>query len=187
MADSGFTSFLAGAFTTVLGATLVMIWDFYKIHKDTIDRETKILNAVRDEVITNQFNAEINLMRLTIDINGRTRENKDREIIEPIIPFCDEMLTLAKFNFSQDFLNYGFLDTAKMSSDIDNINEISRSRENYRLMKASFTGWNERIIKYDEILLIEISSLSLKLSDLRQKLEQNIIRIKADEAGAYYA
>jgi hypothetical protein len=177
--------FWAGALTTAFGVIIVMIWDYYKIHKDTIDRETNILNAVDYEIKRNINFAILNLSVLAGDVKAR---EANRETIASLIPFRNEMWTLVKINISKIFLVSGRItDIVTISILNDQINEIIRSREKYRMkVVTGVEEYNIRMQTYNTDLIEKITILRDLLIKLQGKFDKNNIVIRADEAGAYY-
>lgn len=103
MVDSDYTAFSIGAITAILGvvigAILVAIWDYYKIHKDTIERERNLINAFKEEIISN---------KLTFDLNRdyvKNRKENVEWIIFPLRPILTELSSLIGTNFSYNLLN----------------------------------------------------------------------------------
>ena len=185
MAALNYTDLLAGALITAFGAILVMIWDYYKIYKDKIDKEINIINAVDYEITKNIDFAQTNLKLLDQNTNAR---KTNQETVSPLIPFRNEMWALVKINISKNFLkNEKISDIITISTLIDAINEIIRSRENYRFNGSTvLERYNTRMDKYDILLNEVIAKLVVQLLILRNKFQDDMIIIKADETSAYY-
>lgn len=185
MTASNYTDLLAGALIAAFGAILVMVWDYYKMYKDTIDRDTKILNAIEYEIGTNLYFLAINLKRLALDEEGK---KINKTVTQPLIPFRNEMWILARTNISKNLLEDDkIIDMSTISMLIDATNELIRSRENFRQRKHSTIDFYlEWMRTYNTDLITNINNLANQLISLQHKLDKNKITLKADEAGAYY-
>jgi len=180
---TNYVDILIGATITAFGSAILMIWDYFKIYKESIERETNILNAAEEEMANNFTKANLTLVLINQDLENR---KSGKEIVIPLIPFHNEMWALLKINFPKHLSNFIIIKKfGNVSSDIDAINEIIRSRENYRTHNAAMTHYNDRMLIYNSILENKIGSLLFDLMDLNKEFEDKLT-IKADEAGAYY-
>lgn len=188
MLDSEYNAFLIGAITAIIGAIIgaiiVAAWDYYKIHKETINKETQILNAFKEEIATN----------LSIILDNKELVNQDikilkdkKTILEPLVTLHSAALSLIKLNFPNHLLDFNTIsDIIEISIWIDRINENIRSRENFRISNAIASNVSTRIEKYDDLLIKLLDRNEAQLISLNEKLETPKIIVKADEAGAYY-
>lgn len=179
-----YSDVLIGALTTAFGAILVMIWDYYKMNRESQEKEKKMLLGLIHEITVNQGIVKANLKFL--------KEERDflaekMHIVSPLVPFEDEMWSVIKMNIPKKLLdNQIFYNAVITYSLIRYTNEIIRSREDFRNQNGALSTYNDKISKYDQILLEKINFIKDKLINLNRSLEMFFVKIKADETGAYY-
>jgi hypothetical protein len=174
---------LIGAATTAFGSIILMIWDYFKIYRESIERETNILNAAKEEMANNLAIAHSNLGYISQDIESR---KEGKEIVIPLMPFHNEMWDLLKINFPKNLLKF---EIVKMFGDtsfhINEINELIRSRENYRIHNSAMRNYQNKMHIYNSQLSNKITPIIFKLIDIEKEFEIKVT-IRADEAGAYW-
>lgn len=181
-----YSDVLIGALTTAFGAILVMVWDYYKVGKESSERDRRMLIGAKHELMTNRYILETNSELLEEDI-GNLKEKK--EVLTPLTPFRNEFWNLIKINPPLNLLKVGdFYDIGGAYYRINYINEIIRLREAYRIENTGKDDYSEKMLYYDEFLLPKLLELVEYFEILNSKLESHItsIKIKADEFGTYH-
>jgi hypothetical protein len=155
--------FLAGVVATIFGFVLTMIWDIYKNRRDTKTKETAIIRAIKEELITNLAILENDEKILTHEL---TILEKDLSLVAPLESIFDGTWDLLKINLPQKLTANDLVSIRVINQMTNQINENIKSRENYRINNLAMDNYSSRLKKYDEGILDMIANLKLKLKDI---------------------
>jgi hypothetical protein len=161
--------FISGVVATILGFVLTMAWDYIKYRRETGERETAVLRAMREDIADNTSIAQQNIAMLIQEIQVLKEQ---KSVVAPLQPLQQGMWDLVKLNIPQklsrspDLLSH-VRQTANLGSYAI---ETIRSRENYRITNGAMSNYHDRMRLYDETLLDLHQRLVTSLQTLKDKI-----------------
>jgi hypothetical protein len=159
---SGFT---AGVVATIIGFVLTTVWDQWKYKRDVKQREEALSTAVKEELKANLKILQGNQSRLQASLEGIEAE---KELVAPVSFLKNGSWEVVKITPPRKWIQGNILtQISEITISIDLINEMIRSRENYRIANQALTGLLQRLKKYDEMLLTQCQILREALEKLQ--------------------
>jgi len=168
MSSSWLAGFLSGVIATIIGFLLTMFWDIFKYNRDAGNRDRAVLTAVKEEMISNLDILSSNQKMLQQEL---TVLPEKRSMVGPLCLLQEGIWDLVKINLpSRLTKDNTLLLIRKLSLLTNEINEIIRSRENYRINNGAMSNYSDRIKLYDEILLPKCSEIIVLFEELQKQL-----------------
>ena len=166
--ESGFT---AGVAATIVGFVLTMIWDGYKYRRDILSRENSTIKGLRHELHENH---ELAIENKDIIKNDLESLKNKKTLIRPLLILKSGFWDYLKFNIPKKLLdNTDLLDKLKNISLLaEHINEIIRSRQNYKDTSSAMLDFGETIKTKDLIIDSDLSRFNKYIDDVLSELEQ---------------
>ncbi|MEK7542638.1 MAG: hypothetical protein AAB524_02975 [Patescibacteria group bacterium] len=154
--------FLSGAGVAIFSFLLAAAWDEYKFRRDVRRKDEAVMFAVQEDLRSNLKIAEENKRMLEEELSVL----KDHRTITPPLRLLGEgFWTLVRVNPPQKLVR---LDSIVKIHGIGNltgsVNEMLRSRENYRIQNQAMDNFCKRLETYDRVLIEEITKLQSILS-----------------------
>lgn len=164
-----------GAISALIGFIFAVIWDMYKNWRDTQKKDLAIISTVREELLANV----VTLSSIMHDMKRELELLKEHKSLVPSLTpvhTASWNLIIASFpqQLSANIQIFNDLRQAILTSH--DLNEVIKSRENYRINNGSMTNFESRLTKYDMEILQYAEFLQkeiIKLSEWFNKLEVN--------------
>lgn len=163
---SWLTGFLSGVIATIIGFIFTIIWDIYKYRRDIGSRDNTILTAIGEEL---RSNYEISTLNKNILLEEIKVLDENKSVVTPLCFLQSGFWELVKVNLPSALAKGdSLLKIRKMAQSTNEINEVIRSRENYRVHNGAMSNYSSRLKIYDQILLQHFNELN-KLYDGMQE------------------
>ena len=150
--------FLSGVVATLVGFVLTMSWDLLKSYRDRLRRDNTLLTSAKHELLT--AIDSLNYNKNIIEDELESLEKK-KFIIVPLAPVYGDVWGLFKLHIPKKVVKNPdlLIKIRDVSYGVEHLNEISASRENYRLSNMNMTNHNDILKIYDNIVLNGIKNL----------------------------
>jgi hypothetical protein len=163
---------LIGAGLTLFGFLLAMAWDLVKVQRERNQRDESILRAARDEVDAVQATVTNNRNLIQTEL-GYLGEQPPTHLVNPLDPLEGGFWDVVKLNPPRALVREP--DTLARVRDVarrtDQINEMIRSREAFRVSNLAISNFDSRLRSYDELLQQFQAELLEALDSLRSGLD----------------
>ncbi len=160
--------FLAGVIATIIGFILTMLWDTFKLSRESKKREKTVLSTVKEELINNLSILQYNQTLLQRELE---LVDDNKRLVAPLNILQSGFWDLVKINLPKKLTKEDTLIKIRTVAQLtDLMNETIRSRENFRIHNMALSGYGSRIKLYDEILLENIGNLLKSLESLQPLL-----------------
>ena len=158
LAKEWFLGFLSGVGATVLGFGLTILWDLWKMRRERLDRDQAVSNAVSEELASNKHAMQNNRTILDQDLKAIPQR---MSVIQPLSILKTGFWDVAKINPPARFLESGRMAKVRdLAVAAEQVNEVIRSREDYRIHNGAMSSFHDTLKIYDEIILEKISALA---------------------------
>jgi hypothetical protein len=162
--------FWSGVLATVIGFLLTVLWDFYKWRRDSKKQEEAMFSAAADELKNNIRILKRNTELLTQEL-GLLEQNM--VTLNPLPLLRAGAWDLIKIHHPNFLLKNDLLSHINKAVQlIEEVNEGTRSRELYRQTNGAMSNYNERMKKYDQLLLELNAQLLSTVSELETKTDK---------------
>lgn len=163
---------IAGVVATLIGfavtVSFTVWWDNRKFDRDSSQRDEAVLAAVREELLSNIMLIKEHDSFLQHELSVITDK---KTVIQPLTPLKIGSWDVLKINIPKKLKSGDALVKVREASQrTDRVNEIIRSRENYRIQNEAMSNFHSRIKMYDEILLNQEQVLLKALEELKPLL-----------------
>ncbi len=161
--------FLSGVIATLVGFILTMLWDILKSYRDRVRRDNTLLTSAKHELLIAIDSLKNNKDVLEDEIKS-LKNNKF--IIIPLAPIYGDVWGLFKLHLPRKIAKSPklLMSARDVSYAVEHLNEISRSRENYRLSNMNMSNHNSVLKIYDDILLNGIKNVTPEIEALEKQL-----------------
>jgi hypothetical protein len=162
------SGFLSGVIATIIGFLLTMLWDIYKYRRDSGKRDKSVLNSIREELISNKSIVLKNQQMLQQEMDLLS---KNIMVGSPLSTLQGGFWDLVKINLPNQFIKgNSLISVRKIALLTDEINEIIRNRENYKLFNGFASDYSNRLRSYDQLLYLHCLEI-VKLFEIIQNEE----------------
>jgi hypothetical protein len=162
--------FISGVAATILGFLLTILWDIYKMQRESAERDNAIMKAIGEELLSNKKSCERNLAFINAELSVL---NERKSIVSPLTIMKTGFWDIAKINFPKILFHGNRLANLRnIASLIEQANEEIRSRENYRIYNGAMSNYTNKMQSYDEnifealqVLAGEIAAFGEEIND----------------------
>lgn len=161
----------SGVLATLLGFGLTVWWDNHKFSRDIEQRDTAIIEALRQETSTNLETATRNQRILAQEI---AVIDQGKALVEPLGLFQVGAWDLMRVNIPRRTAGNErrLLKIGRMAQTAQELNDLIRSRENFRTFNAISSSFVTVMRIYDEQLQHKMISFSAISEEVRGELDQ---------------
>jgi hypothetical protein len=163
-------AFLAGMLSTLLGFSLAAGWDEYKYRRDITQRDDAVIEVLRQEVTENLELVRQNENMLADDVLFL---EKSQTLVHPLALLKVGAWDLMRVSIPKRIVvdQSQLLKIEHMEQIADGINNLVRSRENFRISNPSASTLFPVISTYDKKLQEEIESFSKIAGEVKAELK----------------
>ena len=152
-----FLGALSGVVATVIGFSLAITWDIYKMRTEGRERTQVAMTVIAEELAANRTLIErnITLLRKDLDFLG-----EKKSLVQPLSFLKTGFWDVAKVTLREDTLPPAQLMKLRQAVSLtEQANEEIRSRETYRLHNGAMSNFHDHLAFYDEALLKTLAEL----------------------------
>lgn len=148
---------ITGGILVLVGFLLAVGWETWKDEREVARRDKALNELVTSDLKINKTHVEFSLKLLNEELAVLA---KDMSVVQPLPVLQDSFWDVVKLNPPTDLIMSGKLvKLNKLMSVTSVINEQVRSRESYRLHNGAMTNFQQRMRKYDELLIAQLNIL----------------------------
>jgi hypothetical protein len=158
-----FVGFLSGVVATLIGFGLTILWDIFKMRRETREREGRVLRALSEELSENRLIVAEDLKMVRHEIAVLAEE---KTLVQPLALLKTGFWDVAKVNLPKALLQGDrLLRLRAIAAQAESCNEQIRSRENHRVHNGAMSNFASRLKLYDEALERTLMALQGTLDD----------------------
>lgn len=162
--------FVAGVIATLFGFVLTMVWDTVKYYRDRISKDNAVLFASRQEMEGNIEVLRENKKILEEELEIIQKEKK--MLVVPLSPLNSFAWEVVAINLPKKLIKDVVLlkKVRDSAQSVVHINEIIRSRENYRTNSTGMSNYMDRIKSYNQLLLNGTNNVLAHFEEVSKQL-----------------
>lgn len=163
-----FSGFISGVAATILGFLFTILWDIYKARRETFERDSNVIKAIDEELLSNKKALQQNLEKLEREFIFL---GEDKVLVQPLFLLKTGFWDLAKLNLPKKLLRGNRLVRLRNITFLaEQVNEEIRSREGYRIHNGAMSNYIKRMRIYDESLVGILQDLSAEMRSFESEM-----------------